>query len=147
MESINNAILVHRFMDIEYWVSRCAPGCYAELSSGPGPAESVQLGEREAGRESGAAVLGCRCDGDHGDRPCEVSSSRQRKTFFKINFGSFMHANKMPYSISYIFLRHQRTCAIFTSIMLSFLQFHKVIIVDNTFFSVDLLFIIYNIYG
>ena len=64
----------------------------AELSSGPGPAESVQLGEREAGRESGAAVLGCqcRCDVDHGDRPCEVSSSRQRKTFFKINFGIFM---------------------------------------------------------
>ena len=29
-------------------------------------------------------VLGCqcRCDVDHGDRPCEVSSSRQRKTFF-----------------------------------------------------------------
>ena len=64
----------------------------AELSSGPGPAQSVQLGEREAGRESGAAVLGCqcRCDVDHGDRPCEVSSSRQRKTFFKINFGIFM---------------------------------------------------------
>ena len=52
----------------------------AELSPGPGPAQSVQLGEREAGRESGAAVLGCRCrcDVDHGDRPCEVSSSRQR---------------------------------------------------------------------
>ena len=57
MESINNAILVHRFMDIEYWVSRCAPGCWAQ-SSGPGPAQSVQLGEREAGRESGAAGAG-----------------------------------------------------------------------------------------
>ena len=30
----------------------------AELSSGPGPAQSVQLGEREAGRESGAAGAG-----------------------------------------------------------------------------------------